>query len=375
MNESTPYQPYVPVSPIAPKPIPPPAPVTPRGPLVLSLRILAAIIPLFLILYVLYWNILPLGYSRTVTIQAGALSDTVGDFHLEESKGLSARKSGVDTDGNPYTFREVTDTASAVFKTKAVLTKADMVAVAKGENIEIIPSAIDPLPKEAVWDNSWDFNKGVPSSDFFGEATYADGCTQFDGTNRLELKDSFDKFERGPFSIYTEWKPTDGKNSNQQIVGHFNWELIQNKDNVTFRIGRVNDAKGEFYILRYPVTQAFFNKKHDLLAQYNPSKDSSKDGYIELFVDGNFAGRKSIGKDIIWDKYGRSPLSLGKTDHNNGSNPNFKGCVFSLKFSNELVFKTSDTAIIKGSTADTRVFIFNTTSEGILRSITLKVNE
>ena len=34
-------------------------------------------------------------------------------------------------------------------------------------------------------------------------------------------------FENGQLSIYAEWLPTDAENDFQEVVGHYNWELLQ----------------------------------------------------------------------------------------------------------------------------------------------------
>ena len=127
--------------------------------------------------------------------------------------------------------------------------------------------------------------------------------------------------------VFVSWIPEDDNNSFQQIVGHYNWEILQYKDRVRFVVGRMNDNTGPFYSLNYFFTEDFFNKSHSALAIYNPGEN----GYIELFIDGNFAGRVYIGKDRIYSNYGeKTPLGFGKSEH--GVAEYFKGCVRGMAY-------------------------------------------
>lgn len=139
------------------------------------------------------------------------------------------------------------------------------------------------------------------------------GCLIFDGNTRLVLPNSSNDFENGPFSVYVEWTPTLANNS-QELIGHYNWEIWQNEKTVHFMIGRTYN-QGPMYSIHYLVNPNFFNRPHSLLAVYNPSSQKSEAGYIELYVDGNFAGRKEFGDETIWIDYGNRDLSLGKSMH------------------------------------------------------------
>ncbi len=167
-------------------------------------------------------------------------------------------------------------------------------------------------------------------------------CLVFDGKTRLILPNSFDNFETGPFVVYVEWKPLVANNS-QQLIGHFNWEVWQNKDKIQFRVGRMYN-QGPSYSVFYPVKEDFFNRVHNLLAVYNPSQKANESGYIELYVDENFAERKEFGNETIWKDYnGAQDLGLGWSPHNYEDNPYFNGNICSAKFAyTKLVSKQSD---------------------------------
>jgi len=249
-------------------------------------RFLGYAIPLAFLLYVLYINYLPFGYHKTFTINVGSENDTkVSEFYLEPSKDLSERK----TNPDGSTYRELNGMATAVFKPNVVLNNAEITVEAEGEGISIIPPYIDFDPNSVQWDYSWDFTKGIPSdlTNINNKAFYFDGATYFDGTARLELASSSDMFEDGPFTVYAEWMPIDDVGNGQQIIGHFNWELWQNKDSVSFQIGRINGSDGLILNIRYPIDKNFFNKVHNALIIYSPSLN----GYIEIFIDSKSSGR------------------------------------------------------------------------------------
>jgi hypothetical protein len=258
------------------------------------------------------------------------MNDTnVGEFYLEPSKDLSDRI--VAPDGT--TYRELNGSAYAVFKPKAVLKNAEITVSVIGDGISIIPPVLNFDPSTITdWDYDWDFTKEIPK-ELIGNAFIFDGATYFDGTSRLELPNTANKFENKGFSIYVEWEPRDSENDTQQIIGHYNWELWQNKDTVSFQVGRMNDAQGPTYSIKYPITTPadFFNKKHIALVIYNPiSLQNPQNGYLELFIDGNFAGRTYFGTETMWTKYGDQNLSLGWTPHNNNNSPHFVGSIYKV---------------------------------------------
>jgi len=218
-----------------------------------------------------------------------------------------------------------------VWNPNAVLKNATVTVSVLGSGVSIIPSTIDFNPSSVKWDYSWDFTKQVPKN-LTGNAFIFDGGTWFDGNTSMELASSSDLFEDGPFSVYAEWAPKNNRDNQQQIVGHFNWNLMQNKDSVDFTVGRMNDKNGPFYSVRYPITSDFFSSKHTALAIYNPSET----GFIDFFVDKNYAGRAYFGKYVIWKDYGNADLSFGKADYDKAVF--FKGYIYDVKIISKNAF-------------------------------------
>jgi len=155
-----------------------------------------------------------------------------------------------------------------------------------------------------------------------------DGCIYFDKT-RLEFPDSKDMFEEGPWSVYVEWVPEKQEN-NQQIIGHYNWEMFQNANNVSFRIGDMALGGKIRHSLSYQVDPFFSNQKNSLLGIYKESIIKNSPGFITMFVNNRLVGKKYFGTDSLRPDYSRN-LSLGQTFH--GGARFFEGQICSVKFS------------------------------------------
>ncbi len=280
-------------------------------------------IPLGFLLYVLYWNFLPFGYDKTFTIQVGSPGDTSGEFHLDSSPGLSEPM--IAPDGT--TYRTLNGMAKLVLTPGVSLRNARVsVSIDGSPGVSILPPSIDFNLNSVQWNYLWDFSTSSQKN-LVGAAFHKDNCEFFDGKSKLELPNSADEFESGPLTIYTEWEPEDSVNDNQEIVGHFNWTIWQNSNNVVFTVGRMNSGSGGFYSITYPISNSlFFKVNHSLIATYNPGTD----GYIDLYVDSYHAGRTYFGNQTIWPEYSNENLSLGWTSHDYSRNPFFKGCIYKL---------------------------------------------
>ncbi len=406
------------------------------------LKTLAYSIPIGIVLFILYANFLPFGYSDHQIIEVGKDGDTSGRFYLEENSALSSRQKL-----NDRYFRYLDGIAYVVYNPRVILTDAKVEATIKGEDVYFATQPDLDFEWDYEWDidNISDFEIEGPSPDsvyfqfingervstldtsktfamffdwdaslseilaegslsltqdartmtlsfddkeivydipdyFLGKAHTAlvgfngediyffvnkefvgkkphtggfrsikiregafikpynpeiketiaerEGCMYFDGETRLILPDSTDRFEEGPFAIYVEWIP-EKMEDRQQLIGHFNWEVYQEKDSVRFTIGRTTETES-FHRVSYDIDEDFFNKKHSLLAIYNPSKNNTKEGYIDLFVNNAFAGRESFGNEIINPNYERSGLRMGNSSH--GDAPKLEGSICNAKF-------------------------------------------
>ncbi len=318
------------------------------------IRFFAYIIPISFLLYILYINFLPFGYNKTYIINVGSPNDTkISEFYLLPSLDLSSRK--IDKDNF---YRELNGSASVIFNPKTHIPESTITISANKQikdeaNISIILPKIGFNQDSIKWDYIWDFspninnNKATIPEGLVGNAFVFDNEVIFNGIDtRLILPNTADKFEEGPFTIYLEWKPKNNKDNAQQIVGHFNWEIWQNKDNVEFRIGRMNDAQGPAYSVKYPVTPDFFDNKHSAIAIYNPGTK----GYIDLYIDNNFAGRTHFGEDKNWKDYNKNEnLSFGWTPHNYNKSPYFLGSIYKVKFIYKNIFISQSQASFKST--------------------------
>jgi hypothetical protein len=305
-------------------------------------RFSAYAIPLAFLLYVLYFNYSPLGINKTYVIDLTINNQQSKNFYLEPSQSLS---------GNI-----LNGVVFATYKPKAVLRDARIVLTLDGGNVETAPIEISSNYSKLKWDYSY----------------LGDECTEFNGTStKIEIKDTADQFENGPFSILVEWTPKNMESSSQQIVGHFNWEIVQNTNNIQFQVGRMNSKDGAFYSVKYPIDQDFFDNKHTALAIYNPRLI---DGYIDLYIDEQYAGRTYFNSDTIYKDYNSNKnLSFGKSDH--GGSNYFTGCIHNVKINNAVAVSVNKKFSLRTSGLDPITIPVISTASTTLNKITINVTQ
>jgi hypothetical protein len=329
----------------------------------LWIKFLAYALPFSFFLYVLYINYLPFGFERTYTIDVGGPNDTTpSEFYLEPSPDLSERK--VDENGN--TYRELNGIAYATFKPNVVLKNATVTVSVEGDGVSIIPPVINFNPNDYQWDYNWDFTKGIPE-DLKGNMKLSTDSPYWNGNNtRLELPNSQDKFENEHFTVYLEWTPTESRKDSQQIIGHYNWELFQNKTDVKFQIGRTKKTD-KMISISHPIdTKTFFNKKHSAIIGYTRGQ------YIYLYIDGRLAHFVDLYDEEIKVDYGNRNLTLGKSSH--GSASNFRGNIYSVMITEDNPLQINRTELSR--VQDTIVLnIINTNPSSTLYKISANANK
>lgn len=336
--------------------------------LIFGIRIIILIISFIYLIYIFYINFLPFGYNKEFIINVGSKDDTtVSEFYLLPNNDLSDSK----IDINNQSYRKLNGSVLARIRPKVNLKLANVKVIVDGKNVGIIPPTINFEPNMITeWDYVWDFSKKIPEG-FVGDAFLFEGGTHF-SNSRLEFKDTTNDFENQAFSVYIKWKPTNNQNNNQQIIGHFNWELWQNKESVTFRVGKMNNSQGSVFLINYPITEDFFNKKHTALAIYNPEEN----GYIELYVDNTFVDRKYFGTDKIWTEYGNQNLSLGWTPHFYGKSQYYAGTIFQVNIISKNILQFQPEANFE-ITSDTMpdIQIVSTYNNALIKQIKLNVRK
>jgi hypothetical protein len=200
------------------------------------------------------------------------------------------------------------------------------------------------------WDYMWNFNKASVASAIWGSAKYDSEkeCTYFNSSKNQTLSyfNSGDMFESNSFIVYVEWKSENMNETNQQIVGHSNWELSQNNNSVEFLVL----MSGKNVSINYPIDSKFFNGTHEALGVYFADKKNNT-GYVELYVDGKFAGRTPTFNNTILADYGDD---IGLTFGKNQNGSYFGGCLYHVGFDygnvssyylNNLSYRSSDKLI------------------------------
>ncbi|MFT4303764.1 MAG: hypothetical protein ACMXYG_04305 [Candidatus Woesearchaeota archaeon] len=280
---------------------------------------LAYIVPLIVIGLLIYVNWLPFGYQRTFVIDVGNSNDLDGVFSIEEF--------GVREMVDGKYFRTLNGVAYAVFKPKVVLNNASYTVTLEGTNVSFLSMPSIDFDWDYDWtaDNILDDFIVVDSEGNSKELVVKDDCIYFDGDTRLVFPNSSDMFEEGPFAVYVEWVPEKAENR-QQLIGHYNWEIEQNEDNVNFMIGRLTESNSRPNI-RLNIEENFYNLSYNLLAIYNPSED----GYFELYINYEHINRRNIQNETLRPDYSQD-LTIGNTFHSGGRDVFFEGSICNIKF-------------------------------------------
>jgi len=135
------------------------------------------------------------------------------------------------------------------------------------------------------------------------------------------------KIESFIFNILGETYNTSRNTS--QIVGHYNWEIVIDKNKVKGMLGRMNNSTGPFY------TNSFYSKNGSFDFTYIYDKGITKD----FFNDGNLVSKKYFNNDSIYLDYGEEDLSFGHTKHNYGNGEFFEGEIKSFSFGKSSTIK------------------------------------
>ena len=305
--------------------------------LVKVLIFFAFAIPLAILLYAFYINYLPFGYSQNYELvidEEGIISPLSNEVYITNLNGkrlLSLPFEGISGQINVVIYPKV-----------GVKNGIANVSIVGDENV-YLGSSLDLNLSEVNWDYEWKFSEGVPE-DLEGDAKYNSelNCTYFNAIREetLSLLNSSNMFESGPMSVYVKWKPSKTSEvlgNYHSLVGHYNWEIYQGAEDIKFQLGRMNDENGSFYAINFPIDEKWFENEHELLSVYSPNSFVGE-GYIELFVDGDFAGRVDLGRDVIYEDYNAGKnLGLGWSSHSYGRNPSFDGCIYDVKIVEEVV--------------------------------------
>lgn len=151
----------------------------------------------------------------------------------------------------------------------------------------------------------------------------ANNGIDFDGHFSLELENSKHLFENESFLLSVNFTVDNIYASSQQIIGHFNWELLIHEGRIIFQTGRHNNHTGPMHSVSLELNSS--SKEYHALAEYRPGDN----GAISLAI-GNSATSSSIGTDKISLDYGNYDLSFGKSKH--GGSNHFEGSIRNVEY-------------------------------------------
>lgn len=344
-----------------------------------------ALIPLFLLGHAIWFNLLPLGFEEKYTLDLtdkDLKDDTVRNLYLDKKASLG--EVFYNAQGNPYIeqsealkfrFRAdlVNTTKANLFlnipfssETDVYLANNDRYYILNinssaypyktkiGEIILLGPKAnpeleaslqtADPLffdephyyffpQSQEAYYLSIDFSQfnisdkrvllggNIPE---YKPAYTGDG-RRFDGEDDfVVVENTADNFTNQSFIVQVEYKNTDANRSNQEIIGHYDWELYSDEGDLFLRMGRMNTKQGDFLELRTEHT----NNTWEKAAFYYTPQDS-----LKLFKEGVLKGVYFIGNDTIYDQYNKNrSLTMGKAYH--GSAMYYEGEIRSVQILN-----------------------------------------
>jgi hypothetical protein len=278
------------------------------------LRFFAYAIPFSFFIYILYINFLPFGFEKTYMLDIGSDTDTdLSELYIEPSRYLSDKQ-----EVNEKKFRTLFGHAIVIFEPIEYLVDSTLHAQVIGTDVFIVqPEITTDVFKNSNVVVDLNFNNQESFTSIIGNTYMFDQAAYFDGKNtKIELPDTENKFESGDFGVYVTFKPRNKNSDYQQIIGHYNWEIFQNKDSVYLQVGKMEGNQGKFYSIEKKIDDDFFNKEHNIFFIYSESKDQIVDGYIDLYLDNILVERKSIGFDKIDTNYNaQRNVSIGKSDH------------------------------------------------------------
>ncbi|MDD4496909.1 MAG: LamG domain-containing protein [Methanosarcinaceae archaeon] len=170
-----------------------------------------------------------------------------------------------------------------------------------------------PLDEKEGFD-VYDYSGGGYTGSIYGAewtAGMENSGLEFDGlADYVEIPDTSDKFEEGDHTFSLWVKSTGKRDSTKFILCHYNWRFYWASDSkICFVVGRMNNGDGPAYSVTVEVPEIKSDWIH-LAGVYKPSENK-----ILLYVNGEFAGERDIGKDRIWADYGNHNLLIGNSKH------------------------------------------------------------
>ncbi len=329
------------------------------------IKFLAWTLPVLLILAVLYVNFPIFGFEKEYSIQVledGSVVSSSSQVWFEDSKGKK-----ISNLSDVYSL----GTFNLVVEPKVVLTGANVSISINGTDVYL--AELNFSVEDHDWDYFWDFTQGIPEP-LEGTAKFREdlGCVYFNGSNNETLfyPNSSDMFEDGSFVVYVAWMPEDDFGMNQQLIGHYNWELWNHNSSVRFMVGRLENKNGSMPTIAKPTNSSFFNEKHNALAVYKADKNGF--GFTDLFVDSEYISRQRLNNETLyldynWDR----DLTFGWSPHNYGNNSYFTGCIYKAGFD----FSTLNYVSSKTFKAEDRTIKIPIVGTGTLSEIKIEVRK
>lgn len=172
----------------------------------------------------------------------------------------------------------------------------------------------------------WNINQSHLKKDVlvvYGNPKYIDDAYEFDGIDdRLEILGSYDRFENDSFVVEAQFEAYDLDKDRASIVGHYNWEIMLDRNLSKITFGRMDSTNGPFIIMR-AILQ---NDTKKVIVDYR------KDNIIYTYLDDNKYFKK-IPNQALYTEYGNQNLRIAMSTH--GGAQAFEGTISKVSITKE----------------------------------------
>jgi hypothetical protein len=214
-----------------------------------TIKALAYIIPVFVLLFILYMNFLPFGYSKTIVLDVGSSSDGSGEFYVGSGFGPRQILDGV-------TFRTLNGSGELIFSPLAVLHSAELEIELVGEGVYF---PVMPDVSSIDWD--YDFFSMLDEFEVVGRYAEYNYITSFPSTN-YDLNNHFG-FEFD-FVSEVEGSLSEGSISIYNFASRFYVEVDSGSEIITqsFTLNNFSIGSEHSFLIAYDGSyHVYFNKE------------------------------------------------------------------------------------------------------------------
>ncbi|MCD5381817.1 MAG: hypothetical protein LR017_00695 [Candidatus Pacebacteria bacterium] len=341
----------------------------------ICIRIVAITAPIIFLLYTLYINYLPFGYSRTIVLDIGKRHDTNGAriLSLEPTRDLGDMAT---LENATSTYRPLHGITHLIFNPGVILEQATTSVTIQGDNVRLLRSVAALDISNTDWQYYYDFtqNKPLATQGLAGTAFLFEGCLFFNQDATLHLPNITHDLRKDRLAFAVTWKPVNDTLRYQRIIGGTYWDLFQHNHSVRLEVRSPRNIF-EKTIIDYPIAEDFFHHKHTAKVVLDFSHSIP---FIEMVVDDTLPISQSVPvRDYTAFTQPMEEHGLAAGIQYDTNNRRFNGCLYNLAFSTTAPLLVSQDTLLLSSDADNQPFYFTIVSDGVgaLHSATITIDQ